>query len=326
LAISFDAANHARDLLMQVRSTLEEVGDPKIGWIANRWGDGARRAKLGEASRQVGEAADLLRTYGVTGSRYEQIGMAALDRLRTSIDELRVDERRVAKVVGRGLEPDSWGDPFRRNPRNLDERLLHAELTALELPLRAAWSKVPQTSRPAEEWIAYGDALHASAANILHRSDDELSRADLAALERIGFRSQSSALYLDFPTDDIGQPITLRWAKDRGAVLADIRRWNSPDVATQISGDVFTSRRAWRVLEAAQQVIDEMPADVPAPIATLRAETLELMERNTGRIDGTRRDTYGRNPDYAEIGRIRENLALLQLGGTKAAAPERLTW
>ena len=68
------------------------------------------------------------------------------------------------------------------------------------------------------------------------------------------------------------------------------------------------------------------PKPVADPVARLREETVALVERNLARIEGSRRDTYARNPDYAEIGRIRENLPLLGLGSAKAGQGERLTW
>ncbi len=43
----------------------------------------------------------------------------------------------------------------------------------------------------------------------------------------------------------------------------------------------------------------------------LRASTLELIDRNLERISGTVADGYGGHPDYADVGRVESNLALL---------------
>ena len=303
MAISFDAANRARDLLVQVRSTLDEVGDPEIGFVAARWTDRSRRAQLGEASRQVGEAAELLRTYGVEGSRFDKIGMAALDRLQSAIDEIRVGDKRVAKRVGRELYT-AYGDPFTRTARNLDSHLKQAELTALLMPGRPHWGDTSKFTPT--QWHEFSDSLHASAANVLRRSDDELTLVDYEALDRIGMRGQANSLLVGYPHDSLWGVHQLRGSHYTGdpiGKLQDIRAWLAEDATQFISGPIDKPRRALRVIEAANKLISRMPDNVADPVAKLREETVELIERNAARIDGSRRDTYGRHPDYAEIGK-----------------------
>ncbi len=65
----------------------------------------------------------------------------------------------------------------------------------------------------------------------------------------------------------------------------------------------------------------------------VRTETLELLDRNIDRMTGMRSDTYGRHPDYAEVGRVVAQLQLLdavdrQRAATAVArtASETLTW
>ncbi len=68
----------------------------------------------------------------------------------------------------------------------------------------------------------------------------------------------------------------------------------------------------------------------------LRAQTLELIDRNLARMNGTRTDTYGWHPDYAEVGRVAslarlfDEAAALKSGSSATAAAtdgvERLTW
>lgn len=333
MAISFDAANRARDLLVQVRSTLGEVGDANIGFVAARWSDRSRRTQLGEASRQVGEAAELLRTYGVEGSHYDKIGMAALDRLQKSIDEIRLGDRRVAKLVGRQMHT-SYGDPFNRTAHSLYAHLQQAELTALEMPGRPYWKSA--TDLTSEQWLEFSDALHASAANILRRSDAELTIADRRALDRIGMRSNANALLVGYPSDSMWGVHQLggsHYTGDPAGKLEDIRAWVANDPTKYLSGPIDGPYRARRVLGAANRILRQVPEQLTGPVAGLRDETVDLVERNLGRMDGSRRDTYGRHPDYAEIGRIRANLPLLSLGSAKAGsganvpnAVEQLTW
>ncbi|MCW2921342.1 MAG: hypothetical protein JWL76_1216 [Thermoleophilia bacterium] len=324
MAINFDAANRAHDLLLQVRQTLAQVGDAHVGRFTAWRTDGARRESLGEAVGQVDEAVELLRTYGAPEARGERFGIAALSHVRASIEELRTGEARVARAVARRMEPRDT-DILRHKPRTLDDQLAHAELATIETPARAAWAE--RDTRSTEQWIAYGDALHETAANILRRRDSELGRADLAALDRIALRSNGASLYVDYPSDPLHGPLQLRNAPDVSAELVDVRRWAGQDVAVGNGGDVFTVRRARLLLDDARQVVDAVPGTVPAPIATLRDDTRAMIERNAERISGRRHDAFHRTPDYAEIGRIRENLALLRLAGTKhPQADDLLTW
>jgi hypothetical protein len=53
------------------------------------------------------------------------------------------------------------------------------------------------------------------------------------------------------------------------------------------------------------------PTD-PAQLA-MRDELLATIDRNLDRIRGRRTDTFGRHPDYAEVGRVAENARLLHL-------------
>jgi hypothetical protein len=86
-------------------------------------------------------------------------------------------------------------------------------------------------------------------------------------------------------------------------------------------------------LRIARDVVERHPA-TDANVATVRAEALELAERNLARMDGTRRDTYARHPDYAEVGRFASIATLLhqmrELTAATATAAEstgeRLAW
>lgn len=51
---------------------------------------------------------------------------------------------------------------------------------------------------------------------------------------------------------------------------------------------------------------DRVLAFEPRDVAQrqLQESTIELIDRNAQRVNGERRDTFARNPDYAEIGRI----------------------
>jgi hypothetical protein len=64
----------------------------------------------------------------------------------------------------------------------------------------------------------------------------------------------------------------------------------------------------------------------------VRAQTLELLDRNLDRMRGVRIDTFGRHPDYAEIGRVAANLHLIDAiqhppaATAASSAAEQLTW
>jgi hypothetical protein len=85
-------------------------------------------------------------------------------------------------------------------------------------------------------------------------------------------------------------------------------------------------------LRLARNVIESQPAG-DAAIAGLRTEALELADRNLARMAGERTDTYGRHPDYAEVGRFASIATLLHelrsaAEAAKPAAPvaETLAW
>ncbi len=70
-------------------------------------------------------------------------------------------------------------------------------------------------------------------------------------------------------------------------------------------------------------------------IATIRAQALELADRNLERMSGTRTDTFSRHPDYAEVGRIVSIAELLDAfaaprpttaAAASGAAKDVLTW
>ena len=93
---------------------------------------------------------------------------------------------------------------------------------------------------------------------------------------------------------------------------------------SQRSADLASS------LRLARNVVERHPAGEPA-IRTLRDEAVELADRNLARMAGERTDTYGRHPDYAEVGRfasIANLLHELRLSADDAAKPagDTLAW
>jgi hypothetical protein len=60
---------------------------------------------------------------------------------------------------------------------------------------------------------------------------------------------------------------------------------------------------------------------VQAELEPVRAEALELAERNLDRMRGLRTDTFGQHPDYAEVGRLAATLRLLDSLGSPAPRP-----
>jgi hypothetical protein len=86
-------------------------------------------------------------------------------------------------------------------------------------------------------------------------------------------------------------------------------------------------------LRVARNVIEAHPATDPA-VRGLRDEALELADRNLARMAGERADTYGRHPDYAEVGRFASIANLLHelrssaeaAAADAAPAGESLAW
>ncbi|MCW2922282.1 MAG: hypothetical protein JWL76_2156 [Thermoleophilia bacterium] len=70
-------------------------------------------------------------------------------------------------------------------------------------------------------------------------------------------------------------------------------------------------------LERVRGTILAIPANDPK-LATIRAQALELADRNLDRMNGKRADTYSRHPDYAEVGRIVSIAELIAAVSSKA--------
>jgi hypothetical protein len=64
-------------------------------------------------------------------------------------------------------------------------------------------------------------------------------------------------------------------------------------------------------LERVRGTIAALPSS-DEKLATIRAQALELADRNLDRMSGKRMDTFGRHPDYAEVGRIVSIAELLE--------------
>ena len=80
-------------------------------------------------------------------------------------------------------------------------------------------------------------------------------------------------------------------------------------------------------LERVRGTIQAIPAN-DEKLATIRAQALELADRNLDRMAGKRMDTFGRHPDYAEVGRIvsiAELLGAITSRQTVAATPAAAT-
>jgi hypothetical protein len=91
---------------------------------------------------------------------------------------------------------------------------------------------------------------------------------------------------------------------------------------SQRSGDLVSN------LRLARNVVEREPASEPA-VRALRDEAVELADRNIARITGERTDTYGRHPDYAEVGRFASIATLLhelRLAKPAEQAGEVLAW
>jgi hypothetical protein len=94
--------------------------------------------------------------------------------------------------------------------------------------------------------------------------------------------------------------------------------------------DVSASRGVEGTLELLRDGLGRVPEGDPA-IEDIRARTLELVDRNLARLRGETPPGavvgYGRHPDYAEVGPIRDNVTRLdQLARAHDAAADTLRW
>ncbi|MCW2922281.1 MAG: hypothetical protein JWL76_2155 [Thermoleophilia bacterium] len=123
--------------------------------------------------------------------------------------------------------------------------------------------------------------------------------------------------------------------------------------ATRAAGidDAMVARAVTRQLQGAgtpgmkgaplQQIMEGVRATLAArslrpEFEQVRTATLELIDRNLERMSGVRTDTFGRHPDYAEVGRVAAQLQLLDTVDRRTAtaaatasvssARETLTW
>ena len=74
-----------------------------------------------------------------------------------------------------------------------------------------------------------------------------------------------------------------------------------------------------RSVRSSLELIRDGMRTTPAPsaeLAPIHKQTLELLDRNIARLGGTTPDGairgYSNHPDYAEVGRIRANMTLLE--------------
>lgn len=107
-----------------------------------------------------------------------------------------------------------------------------------------------------------------------------------------------------------------------GERLAELVTGRPPDEQAAIalvmldSSDVAATRGVKGTLELIREgIAGHKGTDANPNVATIRQETLELIDRNLARLAGNHPDGavrgYVNHPDYAEIGRIRANLGLL---------------
>ncbi|MCW2922377.1 MAG: hypothetical protein JWL76_2251 [Thermoleophilia bacterium] len=87
--------------------------------------------------------------------------------------------------------------------------------------------------------------------------------------------------------------------------------------------DVAASRSVKSTLELLRSNL-QPPSELPAQFTQLHANTVELIDRNLARLNGHTPagavQGYSNHPDYAEIGRIRANVSLLQDAQSMATA------
>jgi hypothetical protein len=96
------------------------------------------------------------------------------------------------------------------------------------------------------------------------------------------------------------------------------------------AADMRTVDLRWALDSTRARVATHELADELEP---LRAQALELIDRNVARMDGLRSDTYSWHPDYAEVGRVASLAQVLDAAAgvrpTVANAvddAERLAW
>ena len=94
------------------------------------------------------------------------------------------------------------------------------------------------------------------------------------------------------------------------------------------STDMRTIDLRWAIDSTRARVVAH---ELPDELEPLRTQALELIDRNTARMDGLRHDTYSYHPDYAEVGRVASLAQVLDAAATTRPAPaagvaETLAW
>jgi hypothetical protein len=84
--------------------------------------------------------------------------------------------------------------------------------------------------------------------------------------------------------------------------------------------DVRGAGLSWALRETRDRLTT---TKLDAEFEPLRAQALELADRNLERMSGARTDTFGRHPDYAEVGRLASIAQLLGASESHASAAAR---
>jgi hypothetical protein len=294
----------------------------------------ARHTRIGLQRTEAAAIRLLARNYadelGSFARPFGQIQPRDFDanmQIRQQFIQARIAAEQGRLLADRSLTRQAVADEMTKLLAIPDEQLSMAQLDRL-----SHLALLPPTLRPGLPAL-HGTSHHVSNIGVngvpATRAPGALEQAraylrwelqnpsDVAALVRA---SHDSALPVD--------PIMLEVVRARPDIqeLARVRTVDLDRLTAMALGhatnDLGSPGHVDRTLDHLKAARAYLAAVDPATdaVRSIRDETGVLVERNIERIEGLRRDTYARHPDYAEIGRIASSLrAIGRLGQIPAA-------
>ncbi len=350
-----------RPTLLREVSRLPNVGArSSLGVVGDVSANSPARAALREL-RVLVEAEAIAADPAVSASTVQRELVDTLAAPSWSLDERPLLRIGAFDRLPDGLRPLDVPRTSAHKPRFADLGI-REQLPALDRDYAASFDDARRTYLDAYGVEPFVEAIRAR----VERGD----LLDLALLDELAVRD-GDALARAGVTDDVLREQGIASLAAAGGWLGDVARGMGDEVSSvpEIAGPVMRARvhdDALRVLDrfdATRELVHVAAIDglaragstsrlelleqlrlvqarlrsdpVQPGMAEVRDGVLEHIERNLARMDGTRRDTYARHPDYAEVGRASAGVRLLRSadGDAAASAPtqvriadERLDW
>jgi hypothetical protein len=204
------------------------------------------------------------------------------------------------------------------------------QLTTDELVRVNAIAGLPEHLRPSLPPSPDTDIVIGAGTNVVRPDGVRASRAFETLRNHVAERNPEAMARRLVELDHTGEAIDLGLVAvlaktpgllDQVGIDAELLHRQSIGALAAAGGDRGADLAA--NLRIARNVIDQHPA-ADGSVAQLKDEAIELADRNLARMSGERTDTYGRHPDYAEVGRVASIATLLhemrKLAAAKAAA------